>query len=334
MAKIGSAASLNLTSMRSSIVTEWLAGTEWRTWQRTAMTGDASARRYERLTDQSGQSVILMDAPPEFCGSQSAFVQIAQHIRDLGLAAPQVLDWDDALGLMILEDLGTTDFAKHLRSDPSDERMLYEQAVEMLLVLQSAPPPKTLTSMTPDIGANMIDIAFDWAATDQSPDLRAGVKSTVKDLLTQVDPTPSVLSLRDFHAENLIWRPLEKGHSTVGLLDFQDAFITHPTYDLASLLRDARRDVDPSLLDHLLPQMTGTHDDLEAMKSAFHVIAVQRNLRILGIFNRLAQDQGKDSYLSLVPRVVAHLRTDLAAPICAPLAPLVGRAFDGLDLDL
>jgi len=226
--------------MRSSIVTEWLAGTEWRTWQRTAMTGDASARRYERLTDQSGQSVILMDAPPEFCGSQSAFVQIAQHIRDLGLAAPQVLDWDDALGLMILEDLGTTDFAKHLRSDPSDERMLYEQAVEMLLVLQSAPPPKTLTSMTPDIGANMIDIAFDWAATDQSPDLRAGVKSTVKDLLTQVDPTPSVLSLRDFHAENLIWRPLEKGHSTVGLLDFQDAFITHPTYDWESSIASRR----------------------------------------------------------------------------------------------
>jgi len=101
-------------------------------------------------------------------------------------------------------------------------------------------------------------------------------------LLDRVDPHPSVLSLRDFHAENLIWRGDQDGPDRVGLLDFQDAFVTHPAYDLASLLRDARRDVDPDLTDLMLARF-GRKDP--AFKMAFHVMAVQRNLRILGIFD-------------------------------------------------
>ena len=74
----------------------------------------------------------------------------------------------------------------------------------------------------------------------------------------------------------------------VGLLDFQDALITHPAYDLASLFRDARRDVDAGLLNPLIFQLAGDNDRAE-FKRAFHVMAIQRNLRILGIFNRLAK---------------------------------------------
>lgn len=320
-----------LVAMRSAVVRDWLAGSDWSSWDRAPMTGDASARRYERLNGPNSASVILMDAPPATCGSQSRFVEIAAHLRLLDLAAPQIFAWDDALGLMVLEDLGDVDFAKHLKTAPNDERRLYENAVDVLLAVQSAPPPSRLTAMTSTVGADMVDIAFEWAATDQSADLRAGAKTQIHDLLTQVDPTPSVLSLRDFHAENLIWRPERAGLSNVGLLDFQDAFVTHPTYDLASLLRDARRDVGPDLLNHLLPRFAPSAGDLDQTRSAFHVIAVQRNLRILGIFNRLAQQDGKTGYLKLVPRVQAHLRADLAAPICKTLAPLVRRAFPELD---
>ncbi|MCF2871500.1 phosphotransferase [Octadecabacter sp. G9-8] len=317
--------------MRSEIVSDWLARTDWANWHRNAMTGDASARRYERLTNGHGMNVILMDAPPDTCGSQSRFVEIAKHLRGLGLAAPQILDWDDGLGLMILEDLGEADFAKHLKSSPTEERELYEAAVDTLLALQSVAPPKRLDKMTPAVAADMIDIAFDWAAIEKSTDLAAELKANIHDLLKQVDPSPSVLSLRDFHAENLIWRPDHQGLSTVGLLDFQDAFVTHPTYDLASLLRDARRDVNPELLDILLPRLISGPTDRTAARSAFHVIAIQRNLRILGIFNRLARHNGKTGYLDLIPRVRAHLRTDLEAPICADIAPLIERAFGTWD---
>ena len=319
--------------MRSEIVTQWISQTRWRTWNRTAMTGDASARRYERLNTSDGtSSVILMDAAPDLCGSQFPFVKIAEHLRTLSLAAPHILEWDEKLGLMVLEDLGRTDFAKHLRTHPTDEVTLYEKAAETLLAIQSASPPDGLVSMTPDVGTDMIDMAFEWAATDQSGDLWADVKSNLKALLTQIDPDPRTLSLRDFHAENLIWRPEQNGLNQIGLLDFQDAFVTHPMYDLASLLRDARRDVDPNLLDHLLPRFLGGTKDAATMKEAFHVIATQRNLRILGIFHRLSKQDGKDIYLSLIPRVLHHLKTDLATPICAPVAPLISRAFKGLDI--
>ncbi|MCF2906016.1 phosphotransferase [Octadecabacter sp. CECT 8868] len=287
------------------------------------MTGDASARRYERLRNPSGDSVILMDAQPDVCGSQAQFVEISKHLVDIGLCAPKILNWDSSLGLMVLEDLGQIDFARHLQEHPDDERRLYDAAVDVLIELGRTPPLAGLQQMTPTVGAEMIDIGFEWAAIEKSPSLAEDIKSELTTLLSSVSPNPATLSLRDFHAENLIWRPNEIDNGSVGLLDFQDAFITHPTYDLASLLRDARRDVDPNLVDPLVERLGGG----EEMFLAFHVMAVQRNLRILGIFERLARRDGKIGYLDLIPRVRDHLKTDLEAPCLARLAPLVQRAF-------
>ena len=310
--------------MRSVVVTEWLAQTEWATWHRTAMTGDASARRYERLSHPLGAQAILMDAPPDTCGSQDRFVQIANHLTSIGLSAPLILAWDESLGLMVLEDLGASDFALHLRAEPNDEISLYEAAVDVLLHLGASNAPTGLPIMTPDIGSDMIDIAFDWAAQDKSVQLVNDIKASMTGLLRSVSPNPTTLSLRDFHAENLIWRPREIGHTRVGLLDFQDAFVTHPAYDLASLLRDARRDVDPELTAPLLKRLGGGSE----MRAAFHIHAVQRNLRILGIFERLARRDEKTGYLDLVPRVRRHLMTDLNAPELSAIAPLIKRAFE------
>lgn len=310
--------------MRSAAVSDWLTQSDWAGWHRVAMTGDASARRYERLIHPAGAHVILMDAPPATCGSQCKFVQIAKHLLGLGLCAPKVFAWQKELGLLVLEDLGQMDFARHLTSHPQDERPLYEAAVDVLLHLGTSTPPIDLNIMTPAVGAQMIDIAFDWAATDKSEQLSNEIKGGMVEMLTAVSPRPSTLSLRDFHAENLIWRSDKVDHARVGLLDFQDAFITHPAYDLASLLRDARRDVDPGLTAPLLTRMGGGED----LRAAFHIHAVQRNLRILGIFNRLARRDQKAGYISLIPRVRNHLLTDLAAPELRQIAPLIRRAFD------
>lgn len=310
--------------MRHDVVTDWIAGTEWAAWARQPVQGDASARSYDRLVGASGTTVILMNAPPDTCGSQSDFVRIGSHLRSLGLAAPEVLEWNDTLGLLVLEDLGQMDFASHLRADPGDEASLYEAATDILKIIGSAPPPANLQVMTPTRGVEMIEIAFDWAAADKSDDLSGAITTNLKDLLKTFMTAPSTLSLRDFHAENLIWRPELSGAQRVGLLDFQDAFVTHPTYDLASLLRDARRDVSPDLTDALLARLGGD----EGTRSAFHVIAVQRNLRILGIFERLAQVEGKTRYRNFVPRVRQHLRTDLAAPCLKDIAPLIRKAFN------
>jgi len=312
--------------MRKLGLTEWLSTTEWAAWERQPVTGDASARRYERLIGPNGQSVIAMDAPPDICGTQKSFVDMARHLRSIDLAAPEIFAWDEELGLLILSDLGSTDFAQHLKSAPADEAKIYGNAVNVLRKLHSAPPPIGLTKMTPEIGTGMIDLAFDWAATDTSVELRTSIEDELHKLLTQVDPSPNALSLRDFHAENLIWRGDQAGTDCVGLLDFQDAFVTHPTYDLASLLKDARRDVQADMLDDLLYQLNPNANQ-DAQRLTFHVMAVQRNLRILGIFRRLAERDGKTRYLDFIPRVENHLRTDLSFPELAKLNTLVTRAF-------
>ncbi|SLN33294.1 aminoglycoside phosphotransferase family protein [Pseudooctadecabacter jejudonensis] len=311
--------------MRDAEIADWLAASDWSDWKRTVLAGDASARRYERLSKQ-GETAILMNAPPLQCGSQKPFVAIAEHLRSLGLAAPHILAFDEALGLMILSDLGTSDVAQHLRIRPQDEALIYEAATDVLAHLSASPAPTGLMIMTPQVGADMLDPAFDWACVDQSTDLKSDIKAQMADVLMQVSPDPKTLSLRDFHAENLIWRADKSHPDRIGLLDFQDAFVTHPAYDLASLIRDARRDVSPDLLPRLVARLAKDVDE-DTMTAAFHTMAVQRNLRILGIFHKLAKQQGKPRYLDLLPRVKHHLWTDLQVNHLADLRPLARRAF-------
>lgn len=314
--------------MRDYQITRWLLSNHWADWNRSPITGDASMRSYERLTHEDGRTAILMNAPPEVSGSQSTFVALARHLRQSGVAAPDVYDWDDTLGLMVLEDLGSVDFARHLATRPEDEIALYSAAVEVLSHVQEAPPPDGLQTLTPDIGVEMVSLAFDWAASDTNPDNRRAIETELRRLLDSIDQTEKALSLRDFHAENLIWRPEKSGLAQVGLLDFQDAFLAHPAYDLASLLRDARRDVDPSLTEPMIALFAQRRKiPRNDVRRAFHILAVQRNLRIVGIFERLEKRDGKSGYRKRLPQVFGHLRTDLSSPVMEKLQPLIKSSF-------
>ena len=129
-----------------------------------------------------------------------------------------------------------------------------------------------------------------------------------------IDGQTRVVSLRDFHVENIMYLDNRIGPASVGLLDFQDAFVCHPAYDLVSLLQDARRDVSPeiegAMIDYYLSQV---EEDGGSFLSCYRILGVQRNLRILGIFSRLALHQNKPSYASLIPRVRAYIeRTAMA----------------------
>jgi aminoglycoside/choline kinase family phosphotransferase len=141
--------------------------------------------------------------------------------------------------------------------------------------------------------------------------------------LSACAPVADRLALRDFHAENLIWRPALAGAARVGLLDFQDAFIAPAGYDLVSLLRDARRDVDPKLVQDMIARFTAGTDVGPDFPAQFACLGAQRNLRILGVFARLAKQAGKTRYLTLIPRVWRNLMLDLAHPALADLRAVV-----------
>jgi aminoglycoside/choline kinase family phosphotransferase len=132
---------------------------------------------------------------------------------------------------------------------------------------------------------------------------------------------PSVLSLRDFHAENLIWRG---DTAPLSLIDYQDAVACHPAYDLVSALQDARRDVAPAIEAACIARyLDATGMDAARFRAVYALLGAQRNLRIMGIFTRLCLRDGKPRYLDFMSRVWGHLRRDLTHPALAPLARIV-----------
>lgn len=303
---------------RSDAIQAFLADSEWQGWAQTPLAGDASARRYLRLYSDLG-TAILMDAPPEYGEDTRPFVEIATLLHDHGFAAPRVLAHDPFEGLLLLSDLGKTDFVQWLSQAPSDEAMLYRSAADILLGLEKVDPPSHLKCMTPTVGAEMVSIVGTHYSNASTDDLCVQMHHA----LAEFAPEPSVLALRDYHAENLIWRADQTGDQRIGLLDFQDAFIAAPGYDLASLLRDARRDVSLTVVDEIIDHFAARTQAKGPLRTSLACLGVQRNLRILGVFARLVTDIGKPRYLEFMPRVWGHILEDLKDPALADLRQAV-----------
>lgn len=285
---------------------EFLQGTDWENAEISPIAGDASARRYARL---SFPSAILMIDPE---GDTQKFADIAAILHAANLCAPQIHAHDVTHGTMIISDLGPTDFANHLVQYPSEERALYQATTDILARLHHIPGQPNLSLMTHEKAAEMIDLAsLHYAETPDGKDaLHEAILSAYE---KHVDPELR-LCLRDFHAENLIWRPTLSGTDRIGLLDFQDACMAPIGYDLMSFIRDARRDVDENVAQAVTTQFCNLVGiNAQAINAHLACVGAQRNLRILGIFARLAKS-GKPQYLRFIPRVWRHLLTDLSHP--------------------
>jgi len=287
----------------------------WGGAARHALAGDASGRRYERLANDRGRTAVLMDTPPG--DGVTAFLAVGRWLRAGGLHPPAVLADDAAAGLLLLEDLGDTLFARLDPGDPDGLHRAYGAAVDVLIHLGACTPPGWMTPMTPDRMADMTDPAFRWYRLDPggpapaTADLRAALARQ----FALAGPC-AVVALRDYHADNLVWREADSGLRRVGLLDFQDALSAPAGYDLVSLLRDARRDVTPALASQMVDRFaTGTGAEPDDLRRRLAVLGVQRNLRILGVFARLSLHAGRPGYVDLIPRVWRHLLADLAHPV-------------------
>lgn len=306
---------------REPLRAAFLAASPCAGWHRLPLAGDASARRFERLGGPDGATAILMDADPATGERLGPFLAIGRHLAAAGLAAPTTIAADEGAGLAIVEDLGPRHFADWLAERPQDATLLYGAAVDVLVRLQSVPLPEGLPALSPIRAAAMIAPLFEWYVPDPDARWQAHVTGLLQEALFAHAPAATTLSLRDFHAENLIWRPDRSGTDRVGLIDYQDAVAAPPEYDLASLLRDARRDVDRTLrvsMTDRFAKLTGR--PFGPVHAAASVLAVQRNLRILGIFARLAGRDGKRRYLDFIPRVWGLVMDDLEHPALGGLA--------------
>ncbi|MGB5559562.1 MAG: phosphotransferase [Paracoccaceae bacterium] len=309
---------------RTALSSAFLARAGWAGAKRSPLAGDASDRRYERILKDTGESAVLMDVGPIGGDSLRPFIKIADHLKRIGLSAPEIRATDLRNGFLLLEDFGDNLFAVLMLSDPAIERALYEEAIDLLVHLHRAPLPDRVSEFRPRQMAEFAAIAYEWYDPDPHSGSEKVCVAELTRLLSMVATNQPVLALRDFHSENLIWLPERTGTRRVGLLDFQDAFLCHPAYDLVSLLRDARRDRSPGLAQPLIDryvQVSGC--DSADLHLALAVYGAQRNLRIVGIFARLCRMQGKPHYIDLIPRVWRHLLTDLAHPDLEDLRRIV-----------
>jgi len=324
------------TPDRDAELAGFLRAAGWSPEAARPLAGDASNRRYLRLG-----GAVLMDAPPERGEDVRRFVAVTHWLRQHGFSAPAIAAADVARGFLLLEDLGDDLYTALLARAPAREADLYAVAVDLLAGLADIPAPARLgpegsrVSLAPYDAATLAREAAlvrEWwlpAASGgvPSPELDAEFDGLVAGATAALEPVREVLVLRDYHAENLIWLPTRKGIARAGLLDYQDALAGHAAYDLMSLLEDARRDTSPELREAMIGRYLGRRPglDAEAFRADYSALGAQRNLKIVGIFARLAIRDAKPRYLDLIPRVWGHLMRDLADPALAPLAAWVAR---------
>ncbi|SFJ57878.1 aminoglycoside phosphotransferase family protein [Celeribacter neptunius] len=314
---------------RAQALETFVSTTDWAGTQTTALAGDASRRRYFRLTDPtSGRTAILMDAPPDAGEDVRPFLKVAAYLRNLSLSAPDIYAADEEQGFLILEDFGNDLYDQVCARDASLEPALYDAAVDVLVALAQAPAMEGLA----EYGPLMSDLAlscYRWYAEpilgQAMGDACEEARSVLNPLLSALGPGQTTI-LRDYHAQNLLWLPDRGGPAKVGLLDFQDAMLGPVAYDLISLTTDARRDVPEAIQSRCMDRfVAGLGLNPSDFSRDAAICSVQRNLRILMIFGRMSLHFGKPHYVDLIPRVWGHLQRDLDHPELGDLAAIVRR---------
>lgn len=310
---------------RAPLLTDFIRTAQWGDADRLTIAGDASNRRYERLTKPDGSTLILMDAPADKGEDVRPFIAIAEHLRVIGLSAPAILHQDIINGFLLIEDLGDDLFKQVIARDPKLETPLYAASVDVLTTLHAAPLPPLAAYDTATM-TSFAARAYEWylfglTGAQNTPE-QAQFETFMAELLAPLETASQVLIQRDYHAENLLWLPEREGAARVGLLDFQDAMRGHAAYDLVSILQDARRDVPPAIEEAMIDRyLTQNPQDKAAFRAAYAILGVQRNLRIVGAFARLCIVAGKPRYVDLIPRVWEFVERNLAHPALAKIAP-------------
>ncbi|NIA68004.1 phosphotransferase [Pelagibius litoralis] len=320
-----------MSDAREDLCRRFLAQAGWDRAERRVLAADASFRRYDRL-NRDGEPAILMDAPPpqEDVG---AFHHIAGLLLDIEMSVPRPLALDREAGFLLLEDFGDRTFTRALQ-EGADEGELYRLAVDTLIALHQRWWPDVAGLPIYDEQRFLDEVALltDWylpAVTGrQTP---AAVRDAYLEIWRELVPVmlsvPQSLVLRDYHVDNLMILEGREGVARCGLLDFQDAVLGPVSYDLVSLLEDARRDVSPELAAEMLARYRAAfrHIDQWSFAASYAALGAQRNAKIIGIFTRLCHRDGKPHYLHHIPRVWRLLEGDLQHPALAPLSDWFAR---------
>ncbi|WP_455479433.1 tRNA (adenosine(37)-N6)-threonylcarbamoyltransferase complex ATPase subunit type 1 TsaE [Bartonella sp. B23] len=307
---------------------------------------DTSARAYELLDDGHCQEVLMdaqtMETDPSYAATAQLaknilqFVGINQLILDNGFSAPHIFVEDCEKGLLILEDFGREGILDQ-SGNPLEER--YIACGELLAAFhqKSWPFEKQLAKFLLQIPSYdcqvlqaELSLLLDWylpfktqKALDQEQcEAFFTCWSPYLDILTKGEST---FVMRDYHSPNILWRAHEEGIARIGLLDFQDGLKGPTAYDLVSLAQDARLFISATLEAKILDAYCNARHkaprsfDENEFRKLYAIAGAQRVSKILGIFVRLNQQDGKSPYLKYLPYLQDYLTRNLSHPTLAPL---------------
>ena len=276
-------------------------------WQVTALKGDASSRRYFRIVSSSA-SYIVAQSPLDKIDN-NVFCNIAKHWLAQGVNVPQVFELDEKNGFMLVEDLG----ANHLFDVCSDNNSdyYYRQAIDQLLCVQKL-QSNTLPVFDRSFLLREMMLFKDWFVEQHLMLSTADCVLDAFEVLIQSALTqPQLVMHRDYHSKNLLIT-----HDDISIIDFQDAVIGPIAYDLVSLLRDCYVSLTDTQLENLQSYYLKLLNESKLLSHSvskeewavwFDLIGLQRHLKVLGLFIRLAVQEGKDSYLKDLPRVYHYV---------------------------
>jgi aminoglycoside/choline kinase family phosphotransferase len=300
--------------------------------------GDASFRRYFRISLDDGTTQIAMDAPPEK-ESCDSFVAIGRMLRELGLNVPEILQQDMTNGFLLLGDLGQTLYLDVLEEDNVERH--YDDALSALMVMQATCDQAGLPAYDHALLMREMELFREWLlkqkqAVELSDEDNRVLDDVFELLAANALEQPQVCVHRDYHSRNLMVVPEGSGMPAPGILDFQDAVAGPITYDLVSLIKDcyikwsrdrvlawakgyAERCVQSGLLQP---------EQKQRFVRWFDLMGVQRHLKASGIFARLSIRDGKHGYLDDIPRTLSYI-TELknVYPELEGLIKLIERYF-------
>ncbi len=314
-----------MTIKREELKKQFLYSFLSQDWQISPLPSDASFRKYDRVI-AAANSYILMDCPPEHY-SVEPFIQVAEFLRRHGFSAPEIYHVNSRDGFLILEDFGSISIKQYLleHTNSSKNKEIYKLIIDVLIKLQSIQVPNNLDFYTPQLLLKELELYVNWylpfAANrflhDEEKSEFFAIWQAILSKLPDISPC---IVLRDYHGENMMYIGNREGIQSMGLLDFQDAIIGSPAYDLVSVLEDARMEISHSLSNELLEYyLSHTPISRQDLILSYHILGAQRNSRIVGIFARKAQRDNQPTYLKYIPWVLQLLKNDLSIPLMQPL---------------
>tara|TARA_B100001027_G_scaffold86016_1_gene58935 strand:+ start:1487 stop:2467 length:981 start_codon:yes stop_codon:yes gene_type:complete len=281
---------------------------------------DASFRKYYRLEN----NILVMDAAPEKGESVSKFSKIARILHSFNLSAPKIIDVNNKEGFILLEDFGNKVFSKHINKE--NKKDLYKKAIDVLIDIKikshqnKSSLSKLATYDFEELYRESI-LFIDWFIEQKldmqiSDEKKTEFYQILKKAFLNIKPRNDTLVLRDYHVDNLILKDHKEPLKQVGLIDFQDALLGSTFYDLASLLEDVRMPLNENEKEELLKYYINiTNENYEMVLREINFFSLQRNLKILGIFNRLLIRDGKARYLEYLPSTFNFIKSNLKSSL-------------------